>query len=53
MLQRNHKRNAIEYHQTATRGKKKIQIKKKKDYNEDKFRELDYLKPTNKGKGFC
>jgi hypothetical protein len=52
-LKRNHTRNAIEFHQTARREENKIYTRKKKDYNEDKFKELEYLKLMNKGKGFC
>jgi len=53
MLQRNHTRNAIEYYHTARREEKKIYTKKKKDHNEDRFKELEYFRPMNKGKGFC
>jgi hypothetical protein len=53
MLQINHTRNAIEYHHTDRREEKKIYTKKKKDYNDEKFKELEYLRPMNKGKGFC
>ena len=52
MLPRNHKINAIDQHHTARREEKKRYTRKKKEYNEEEFKELQYLRPMNKGNGF-